>query len=42
MPDHGEIPAELVADDAADQAAVSEQLVLHWKAQHLREHRKKR
>jgi hypothetical protein len=28
VPDRGEIPAELVADDAADEAAVREQPVL--------------
>lgn len=42
MPDRGEIPAEVVADDAADEAAVREQPVLQWKAQHVREYRKKR
>jgi predicted nucleotidyltransferase component of viral defense system len=40
--DRGEIAAELIADDASDQAAVREQPLLQWKAQHVREYRKRR
>jgi hypothetical protein len=40
--DRGEIAAELIADDASDQAVVREQPLLQWKAQHVREYRKRR
>jgi hypothetical protein len=40
--DRSEIVAELIADDAADQAAVREQPLRQWKAQHVREYRKRR
>lgn len=42
LSDHGEIVAELIADDAASQALVREQPLLQWKAQNVREFRKRR
>jgi hypothetical protein len=42
LSDTGEIVAELIADDAATQALVREQPLLQWKAQNVREFRKRR
>lgn len=42
LSDNGEIVAELIADDPAAQALVREQPLLQWKAQNVREFRKRR
>jgi hypothetical protein len=42
LSDHGEIVAELIAEDAAAQALVREQPLLQWKAQNVREFSKRR
>jgi predicted nucleotidyltransferase component of viral defense system len=42
LSDHGEIVAELIADDPASQASVREQPLLQWKAQNVRDFRKRR
>lgn len=42
LSDHGEIVAELIADDPASRASVREQPLLQWKAQNVREFRKRR
>jgi predicted nucleotidyltransferase component of viral defense system len=41
LSDHGEIVAELIADDPASQGLVHEQPLLQWKAQNVREFRKR-
>ena len=42
LSDNGEIVVELIADDPASQALVREQPLLQWKAQNVREFRKRR